>query len=149
MIEISPKDVRRAAMDMLARREHSRLELKQKLSRKFSDQAQTIEEEILKLTREGLQSDARLAEAFIRARTNKGQGPMKIRVELRNKGISDDDMALAFEECSTDWFSLAQEVAEKKFGPGFERQQDMKEKSRVARFLGQRGFSYDHISSLY
>lgn len=149
MIEISPKDIRRAAMDMLARREHARLELKQKLSRKFSDQAQTIEEEILKLTREGLQSDARLAEAFIRARTNKGQGPMKIRVELRNKGVSDDDMAFAFEMCSTDWFSLAQEVAEKKFGPGFERQQDMKEKSRVARFLSQRGFSYDHISSLY
>lgn len=136
-------------MDMLARREHSRLELSQKLSRKFSDQAQTIEEEILKLTHEGLQSDARLAEAFIRARTSKGQGPMKIRAELRNKGVSDDDMSRAFEECSPDWFSLALEVAEKKFGPGFEQQQDTKERARVARFLGQRGFSFDHISSLY
>ncbi len=136
-------------MDMLARREHSRLELKQKLSRKFSSHADAIDAEILRLEGEGLQSDARLAEAFIRARTSKGQGPMKIRMELKGKGVSDDDMALAFEECSPDWFSLAREVAEKKFGPGFERQEDMKEKARVARFLGQRGFSYDHISSLY
>lgn len=139
-------------MDMLARREHSRLELSQKLGKKFSGDSigtQTIEEEILKLEQKGLQSDARLAEAFIRARTSKGQGPVKIRAELRNKGVSDQDMSRAFQECSPDWFALAQEVAEKKFGPGFERQKDMKEKSRVARFLGQRGFSFDHISSLY
>lgn len=138
-------------MDLLARREHSRLELSQKLTRKFSaaDVQEQIQEEVAKLHREGLQCDLRLAEAFIRARTSKGQGPMKIRAELKGKGVSDDDVAAAFDECNPDWFFLAQQVAEKKFGPGFCELQDLKEKARVARFLGQRGFSYDHIASLY
>lgn len=138
-------------MDLLARREHSQLELQQKLSRRFSasNLQDLIAEEIQKLHKEGLQSDLRLAEAFIRSRTGKGQGPMKIRSELRNKGVSDNDVTSAFEECDPDWFALAHEVAEKKFGPGFEALQDLKEKSRVARFLGQRGFSHDHIANLF
>ena len=157
MIEISPVDIRRAAMDMLARREHSRLELARKLGRKFSGQTighvsgveDLIEEELLKLRQEGVQSDARLAEVFIRARTGRGQGLIKIRMELKGRGVSEDDIALAFEVCSVDWYSLAHEVAVKKFGDGFESRQDRKEKSRLSRFLQQRGFSYDHISSLY
>ena len=164
MIEISPVDIRRAAMDMLARREHSRLELTRKLGRKFSGQTighvsgsisnvssveDLIEEELLKLRQEGVQSDARLAEVFIRARTGRGQGLIKIRMELKGRGVSEDDIALAFEACSVDWYSLAHEVAVKKFGDGFESRQDRKEKSRLSRFLQQRGFSYDHISSLY
>ena len=157
MIEISPVDIRRAAMDMLARREHSRLELTRKLGRKFSGQTighvsgveDVIEEELLKLRQEGVQSDARLAEVFIRARTGRGQGLIKIRMELKGRGVSEDDIALAFEACSVDWYSLAHEVAVKKFGDGFESRQDRKEKSRLSRFLQQRGFSYDHISSLY
>ena len=204
MINPGPADIRRAAMDMLARREHSRHELTRKLTRRFSvqtiassgndsdngpgnDQANglgkdpgdadgvnsledLIEQELRKLRKEGLQSDARLAEAFIRARTGKGQGPVKIRMELKSQGVSEEDMALAFETCSVDWYALAHQVAEKKFGQGFQGQPGGKdqfgsngsdgsdgrngrngrnEKSRLFRFLQQRGFSHDHISSLY
>jgi len=42
LIEIDTKDIRLAAMDLLARREHSRLELEQKLRKRFSDQLETI-----------------------------------------------------------------------------------------------------------
>ena len=148
MQEISSKDVRLVAMDLLARREHSRRELRQKLLKRFSDQAEQIELEIDRLSDEGLQSDERLAEAFIRARSNRGQGPSRIKMELRGKGVSDDVTSLALEASGVDWYELASEVASKKFGE-LGAATDLKEKARVSRFLQQRGFSYDHISALY
>lgn len=147
-------DVRRAAMDLLARREHSRLELSQKLGRKFPHQRELLEDEISILETEGLQSDARLAEAFVRARTNRGQGPVKIRIELRSKGVADETISLALEQCGVDWFELISEVASKKYGDHFREENvsqlvSMKTRAKVSRFLQQRGFSFEHIASLY
>jgi regulatory protein len=194
MADIKPPDVRRAAMDLLARREHSRYELLVKLTRRFGDNPELFEQEIRKLTDEGLQSDSRLAEAFIRARTNRGQGPVKIKMELRAKQVGDELISIAFEECGIDFAALARSVAFKKFGDELVRATDtksldkasldgdsqdrdsqdrdsqdrgsqdretldrealdmgnldMKSKARISRFMQQRGFSYEHISSLY
>ena len=143
------KNIRLAAMDLLARREHSRLELEQKLRKRFSDRLETIEIELDKLAAEGLQSDERLAEAFIRARSNRGQGPSKIRMELRSKGLSDAAISLAFEAIAVDWYELVHEVAQKKFGDQLEAARDLKVKAKVSRFLQGRGFSYDHIASVF
>ena len=145
----SAKNIRLAAMDLLARREHSRLELEQKLRKRFSDQLETIEVELDKLAAEGLQSDERLAEAFIRARANRGQGPSRIRMELKSKGLGDEVISLAFESAEVDWYDLVREVAQKKFGEQLETAGDLKLKAKVSRFLQGRGFSYDHISSLF
>lgn len=116
MTDIKPSDVRRAAMDLLARREHSRHELLLKLTRRLGDNPELFEQEIGKLADEGLQSDGRLAEAFIRARTNRGQGPVKIKMELRAKQVGDELISIAFEECGIDFAALARSVAFKKFG---------------------------------
>ena len=147
-------DVRRAAMDLLARREHSRLELSQKLGRRFPHQRELLEDEISILETEGLQSDARLAGAFVRVRTSRGQGPVKIRMELRGKGVPDEAISLALEQCGIDWFELVSEVALKKYGDHFRQENvsqraSLKTKAKVSRFLQQRGFSFEHISSLY
>ena len=169
MTDIKPSDVRRAAMDLLARREHSRYELLLKLTRRLGDNPELFEQEIGKLTDEGLQSDRRLAEAFIRARTNRGQGPVKIKVELRAKQVGDEIISIAFEECGVDFAALARSVAVKKFGDELGKVADiktldmetldmetldiktldMKTRARISRFMQQRGFSYDHISSIY
>jgi regulatory protein len=145
--EISGTDIRRAAMGHLARREHSQLELVRKLQKRFGDQPDLIEVELNRLASEGLQSDARLAEAFIRARSNRGQGPVKIRMELRGKGVKDEVIALALDQCAVDWFQLADAVTRKKFGES--EPDELKEKARIARFLHQRGFSQDHIANVY
>ena len=157
--DIKPSDVRRAAMDLLARREHSRYEILGKLTRRFGDNPKLFEQEIGKLTDEGLQSDRRLAEAFIRARTNRGRGPVKIKMELRDKQADDEIISTALEECGVDFKMLAQSVAVRKFGGELckvaDRKTldietlDIKTKARISRFMQQRGFSYDHISSLY
>ena len=159
MADLKPSDVRRAAMDLLARREHSRYEIAVKLARRFGDNPKLFEQEVGKLTDEGLQSDRRLAEAFIRARTNKGRGPVKIKMELRAKQVSGEIIAIAFEGCEVDFSALARSVAVKKFGGELGKVADMetldmesldiKTKARISRFMQQRGFSYDHISSLY
>jgi regulatory protein len=155
---ISATDVRRAAMDLLARREHGAEELATKLQRRFSKYRKNdaedlplehlngqILQEVQKLTDSGLQSNARLAESFIRARANRGQGPLKIRMELRQKGISESEIELAMTEAATDWQAIAIEVAGKKFQL---EDPDPKQRAKRQRFLQQRGFSFEHIQAV-
>ena len=159
MPDIKPPNVRRATMNMLARREYSRYEILVKLTRRFGDNPKLFEQEVGKLTDEGLQSDRRLAEAFIRAKTNRGRGPVKIKMELRAKQVDEETISIALEECGVDFTALAQSVAIRKFGGELCKVADMetlgiqaldiKVKARISRFMQQRGFSYDHISSLY
>ena len=138
-----PVTVRRAAMDMLARREHSQQELREKLRRKFSSAHDLIDAELARLSRDGLQSDARLAEALVRSRTGRGQGPVRIKSELRSRGVSDSEIAEALELADVNWLELVLRVAEKKYGKA--GPQDAKERARRSRFLQQRGFSFDLI----
>ncbi|MFP6808420.1 MAG: regulatory protein RecX [Pseudomonadales bacterium] len=164
---VKPGEVRLAAMNLLARREHTRRELTRKLGKLFLKTAvisggyldeqvdaqvggqmkDLIESEIDKLAHEGLQSDARLAEVLIRSRVSRGQGPVKIKMELRNKGVDDATIAIAFDSSEVDWFELVASVSIKRFGESLPT--DMKEKAKRSRFLQQRGFGFDHISSLY
>ena len=78
MENIDTKNVlvlRRAAMDFLARREHSLYELKTKLIRKFPDLSPKLVLAVLsRLTIEGLQSDERYTESRIRYRLERGFG---------------------------------------------------------------------------
>jgi regulatory protein len=139
--EITPASVRTSAMNLLAMREHSAHELKSKLSKKF-DQQEWIDTEVDKLKRDGLQSDERFAEAYINMRLRQGKGALIIRMELRDKGISEQ---LISEHLSKyqDWDQLALRTYVKKFGctPVL----DVKEKSRRMRFLSSRGFSSSSI----
>ena len=138
-------DIRRAAMDFLARREHSLLELRSKLKRRFAD-GSLIDEQLSRLAEENLQSDARFAESYVRQRVGRGYGPLRLRAELRERGVSDSDFDAALEAGAVDWHDLALTVLHKKFGaapPG-----DMKEKARRVRFMQHRGFATDHYREL-
>lgn len=144
--EVTAVDVRRAAMDLLARREHSRQELQRKLARRFAVDAEVIFSVINQLTQEGLQSDQRLAEAFLRYRSNRGQGPLKIKAEMREKCIESALIEQIFDEANIDWFDLALRVLEKRYGDG--SAVDASERAKRTRFLQQRGFSFDQIQTV-
>ncbi len=60
----------RAALNLLAAREHSRLELKQKLNKHNVDNNLDIDSIIDKLITDGYQSDLRYSVSFIRYRSN-------------------------------------------------------------------------------
>jgi regulatory protein len=142
---IKPIDVRVAAMNLLARREHTQRELRQKLQRRFPDE-QLVETELKKLTQEGLQSDRRFAESFARQRSGRGYGPMRVRQDMRTRGLSDSEIAQAIEAAEIDWYALASEAFYKKFGGS--GMCDLKEKARRVRFMQYRGFAADHYRHL-
>jgi len=145
-IVVAPADIRLAAMHLLARREHSVRELRNKLKRRFSDDA-VIDAQISRLTEERLQSDARFAESYARQRADRGYGPVRLREELRERGVSEADVDVALEELEMDWGSLAIRVIQKKFGTAAPA--DIKERARRVRFMQYRGFSADHYRCLH
>jgi regulatory protein len=130
------------AVALLARREHSRTELRRKLARRGFPQP-LVDEVLDALETENLLSDQRFAECFVVQRTARGLGPLKIRYELRERGVSDDLAAQFIDTDRQSWYERALAVRQKRFGP--DRPQDIQERSRQSRFLVQRGFEQDHI----
>ncbi|KUJ81671.1 RecX family transcriptional regulator [Microbulbifer flavimaris] len=136
-----------AALELLSRREHSRRELREKLSGKFPDA--DFDALFLRLQELNYQSDQRFAELFARSRVQRGQGPLRIRRELQQRGVSADLIERALELLQEDWFQLAAELLQRKFrGPVSEalpREQQLKERARRQRYLAYRGFPSDAI----
>jgi regulatory protein len=131
-------------MDYLARREHGRVELLNKV-RKFGFDANIAEDAIAQLVEDGLQSDQRFVDAFVRSRVNQGKGPARIRADLRERGINDSVVDDGLLDAKQNWYELASEVRLKKFGAS--RPVDFKDKARQMRFLQSRGFEPDHIQA--
>ena len=133
-------------MDFLARREYGRTELIKKLANK-GYAFRIVEEEIQKLTEEGLQSDDQFAEAFLQSRINQGKGPVRIRLDLKQRGISDAVIEMAIDESAADWHGLATEVRMRKFGDTVPA--DFKAKAKQMRFLQYRGFEQDQVQGAF
>ena len=132
--------LRQSAIGLLARREYSRQELRQRLGR--VEGADSVLEQLLEqLEQQGLQSDRRFTESFIRSRIGRGQGAVRIAQELRHKGITDCLRQELLEACGQDWFELARQVRERRFGGG--EPEDRKAWAKQLRFLLYRGFSQD------
>ena len=132
------KSPRHVAMDLLSRREHSRRELVLKLgARGFTEEE--CRNAVEQLAAEGLQSDRRFTESFVNSRVGRGNGPVRIRHELDQRGISSDMVERCLAETGTDWQDLARSVRRRKFGSDLPV--EYKEKARQARFLQQRGFT--------
>ncbi|NHN38349.1 regulatory protein RecX [Pseudomaricurvus alcaniphilus] len=112
---LNSKQLRCYAMDLLARREHSRRELQTKLTRRYPDAFDLIEEVLQGLCSDNLQSDQRFTEAYIAMRKRKGYGPGRIRKELQDKGVERDLIATELGRPEHDWYAQAYDVWRKKF----------------------------------
>ncbi len=132
-------------MDCLARREYGRTELQAKLiSKGFA--RDTAAAAVEKLAAEGLQDDRRFVDNFVQARINQGKGPVRIRLDLNQRGINETLVEEVLAERGVDWVSLAREVRQRKFGSGLPR--DFREKARQMRFLQYRGFEAEQIHTV-
>ena len=129
-----------AGLKMLMRREHSRLELFQKLQTKGFD-VDVVNNSISKLVEQNYQSDNRFSEEFIQMRFNQGKGPVKIASELKMRGVNTFDLSVF------DWFQLAKEIRQRKFGDLSSL--DFKETAKQKRFLQSRGFTLDQINQAF
>lgn len=134
---LSLKSLRSKALAMLTRREHSQLELQQKLAELGADDSQ-IKSILDEFIAQSWQSDTRFTDVFIRSYARKGQGALNIKQELKQRGITDKELIEPF-LAEHDWFELAQQTRLKKFGEDLPIER--KEQARQLRFLQYRGFS--------
>ena len=128
--------IRECAIRLLARREHSRLELHRKLEgRGFP--AAGIPSVLDSLIAENLLSDQRFAEMFARTRSDNGQGPLKIRAELQARGVDGATIDQGLELVDDTWLDHCRAAWRRRFGmlPA-----DRRERARQTRFLAARGF---------
>jgi regulatory protein len=131
------------AVGLLARREHSAYELKQKLA-KSDVTGDEVDQVIEQLQQAGLQSDIRFAENYVRYRSQRGQGPLRIKQELNERGVTSEITDDQINQSDIDWYELAHNVRCKRFGEA--SPDDFKERAKQQRFLQYRGFSHDHIN---
>lgn len=131
-------------MDFLARREYGFTELCRKLGNKGYDRA--IADAAIEMLRDdGLQSDARFAESFVQSRINQGKGPVRIRLDLSQRGVKDAVIDEALDHAAVDWRMLAIDVRTRKFCSA--PLDDFRAKAKVMQFLQYRGFESDQIQA--
>ena len=139
----SESAAKNAAIYLLARREHSRKELKEKLIAR--SELINLDLVLDELIERGYQSDQRFTESFIRMRSSQGQGMIKIRFELQRKGVDSELVAWAFEAADIDWFELAVDRYKRKYKAAL-AVDDYKERAKRMRFMSQRGFTSEQIN---
>ncbi len=132
-----PKSCYDKALELLARRSHSRFELQRKLAaRKYS--SLEVETALARVTELGYLDDTQFAREFIRQKLGRGPvGSRRLQAELSRRGVSAEDMAPALEELlPQDDRQGAREAAER-----WCRQRPRGERTALARFLERQGFS--------
>jgi regulatory protein len=132
--------LRERALRMLARREHSRLELRRKLA-PHVEENDDIEALLDILEMRGWLSEKRVVEQTVYSRRSR-YGAMRIVQELRNKGVSDDAIAEAASKIRESELEAAREVWRKKFSS---LPRSAAEHARQMRFMQSRGFDMDVI----
>lgn len=130
-------EIEHKLVELLARREHSRLELRRKLEQRGYG-CDEVEPVLAELAAQGLQSEARFAEHYARDREQRGYGPVRIRMELRERGIDEALIGTALAELDVDWFAAARAARHKRFGVAAPA--DFRDRAKQLRFLNNRGF---------
>ncbi len=128
---------------LLARRDYASGELRAKLIDKGHGVTE-VEAVVAEFCAQRLIDDARYAERFVAYKAARGQGPVRIRMDLKALGLPVEliDAALA---SGPDFPTLAAAARARKFGARAPK--EFKEKARQSRFLQYRGFSADDIRS--
>lgn len=129
---------------LLSMREHSVKEIRNKLAAK-TEQPGLLDAVVDELLQNNYLSNERFTESYVRSRGNRGIGPVKIRAELKSKGIEDQLIDAYLNPNSTIWYENAAAQYAKKFVG--KPVSDYADWSKRARFLQGRGFNMDHIHS--
>ncbi len=145
-LETDRKEMRRQAILSLTRREHSAKELLQKLIRKGYESEQVLAL-LDNLIDEGLQSDQRFAENYVRFRRKKGFGPVHIQQELQRRGVSKDIITAIVNTQDAGWLECLERARHKRFGPALPA--NPKDRAKQSRFLAYRGFSQEQITGVF
>lgn len=144
VMDINDSELENRALRLLGRREHSRVELWHKLYRNAGDDDQ-LARVLDALESAGWLDDRRFAQAYARQRREAGYGPIRIRAELEQRGISDEPEELRA-VTEDEWRQSAYRQRVRRFGQS-DAALSWKEMGRQGRFLAQRGFSQSQIEA--
>ena len=130
------------AVRLLSRREHSAFEIRDKLHKRDFDEAE-IEQAVIQLQQGGWLSDERFAEAYIRMRQMKGFGPIRISIELNERGVNESIIGDYLYAGDEDW----QQTLEQQYLKKYKNTSiaDYNDRAKRIRFLQYRGFPLDAI----
>lgn len=132
--------LRARALRLLARREHSRLELARKLAPHAEDPGE-LENLLDEFTRRGWVAEERVAEQIIHARRGRfGSG--RIRQEMLAKGVPEEVVAAVLPQLKDTDLEAARTIWRRKFGKA---PASAAERARQMRFMQGRGFALDTI----
>ncbi|MBN8453013.1 recombination regulator RecX [Accumulibacter sp.] len=137
-----PDALRERALRLLARREHTRQELMDKLAAQ-AEGPQELSAVLDDLGSSGLQSDCRYASSRLRARAERF-GDARLAHELRAKGVADELVNAALTGAE-DELTRARRVWARRFGQQPAAPGDAAERARQMRFLAGRGFSAETV----
>ncbi|MCL6556600.1 MAG: recombination regulator RecX [Burkholderiales bacterium] len=126
--------LRQRALALLARREHSRAELRRKLAAHAP--REELESLLDELSRRGWLSDARFAESLVRAKGAR-LGSLALAHTLRQRGVPEALVQSQLAALSASELERAREVWRRRFGSP---PRDARERARQMRFLQGRGF---------
>lgn len=139
------QDLYELAVDTLSRRDYSRDRLSRALKKHTQDHA-LVDEVISKLAAQNYLNDDRIIEQEINKLISKRYGLTRVKQELRKKGFVGAQADTALSNLDTDWFALAAELYEKKFGET--PPEDPKDKAKRIRYLQYRGHSMKDIMEI-
>ena len=139
--DLTEAEVRDVAVRYLSRREYAIEELRQKLNQHGAESG-IIEKVISDLADENLVSDQRFTEMYVRMRIRRLFGPLKIRGELRSRGITDHLIAEAMPGEQETWFDTASQWASKRN----RGELDYAGRAKIYRSLVNRGFTHEQAN---
>jgi regulatory protein len=140
-------DAYTTALNLLSRRELSRQQLRERLSRRKFDAAE-IEDVIQRLTRDGTLDDHRVALASARVEAAiKRRGRRRVLRRVRQLGIAESTAQNAVDEVfrDVDELALLDHAIERRLKGGDARSLDARGVSRLVRGLIGQGFDASHV----
>jgi regulatory protein len=132
-----------AAVTLLARRDYCSAELSARLTSRGFD-ADAVRVGLEDMRDRHYLDDERYLRQFVASHARRGHGPVRIRHELTDQGMTAELAQNAIEEHGG-WALLAQQVRVRRFGAA--APDDWPARARQARFLQYRGFTNDDVRS--
>ena len=118
------------------------MEIRDKLLKRDFEEEE-IAQAISELKQGGWLSDERYAEAYIRMRQQKGFGPIRIAMELNERGVDESIVEAFIDDSEESW----QQILERQYLKKYKNRpvEDYNDKAKRIRFLQYRGFPLDAI----
>ncbi len=140
-------EVLKKAFDLLSRRAHSTKELRDKLyKRDYSKR--DIDTVLAECERLGLLNDELFANDYAAELSGQGKGRFKVKMKLRNKGLSDEHIEKALEKITDNEEENAEQALKGKLRSLIHEDDINKRRQKAYHFLAYRGFSSDIITKL-